>query len=44
MDTYIHKHLGGKWILSKLGKLEDKQSKFMSTFGEYAAIVITKRK
>jgi len=43
MDTYIHKHLGGKWILRKLGKLEDKHSKFMSTFGEYAAIVITKR-
>ena len=44
MDTYIHKGLGGKWILKKLGKIEDKHSKFMSTFGEYAAIVITKSK
>lgn len=43
MDTYIHKNLGGKWMLKKLGEIEDKHSKFMSTFGEYAAIVITKK-
>jgi len=44
MDTYIHKGLGGKWILKKLGEIEEKHSRFMSTFGEYAAIVITKRR
>lgn len=44
LNIYIHKWLFGKKILNCLIKIEDKQSKFMSTFGEYAAIVITKRK
>lgn len=43
MDLYIHKWLFGKRILDMLIHLEDKHSKFMSLFGEYAAIVITKR-
>jgi len=43
MDIFIHDWLGGKWILNKIGRFEDKHSKFMSTFGEYAAIVITKK-
>jgi len=42
MDLYIHEKLGGEKILKKLSAFEDKYSKFMSTFGEYAAIVITK--
>lgn len=42
MDIYIHEKLGGKKILKLISDLEDKHSKFMSTFGEYAAIVISK--
>jgi len=42
MNLYIHKWLFGKQILNKLIKIEDKYSGFMSTFGEYPAIVITK--
>ncbi len=44
MDLYIHKWLYGKQILDKLAKIEDKYTHFLSTFGEYPAIVITKRK
>lgn len=44
MNLYIHKWLFGKQILNKLIKIEDKYSKFMSKFGEYPTIVITKRK
>ena len=44
MNLYIHNWLFGKQILDKLIKIEDKYSKFMSTFGEYPAIVITKKK
>jgi ubiquinone/menaquinone biosynthesis C-methylase UbiE/uncharacterized protein YbaR (Trm112 family) len=44
MNLYIHKWLWGEHILAKLMRLEDRHSKFMSTFGEYPAIVITKRK
>lgn len=43
MDLFIHKKFGGKKILEKLQKIENKHTKFMSTFGEYAAIVITKQ-
>lgn len=44
LDIYIHKVIFGKQILDKLMKLEDRYSKFMSTFGDYPVIVITKRK
>ncbi len=44
MNIYIHKWLFGKKILDKLIQVEDKYPKFMGKFGEYAAIVITKRK
>ena len=43
MNLYIHNWLFGKQILDKLMEIEDRYSKFMSTFGEYAAIVITKK-
>lgn len=42
LDLYIHRWFFGKRILKWLGKMEEKHSKFMSTFGEYPAIVITK--
>jgi hypothetical protein len=44
LDVYVHQWLDGERLLNKLMCLEDKYSKFMSTFGEYSAIVITKRK
>lgn len=44
MDLYIHRWLFGRSILNMLINLEDNHSKFMSTLGEYSAIVITKRK
>ncbi len=44
MNLFIHKWLFGKRILNILSNIEDKHSKFMSTFGEYSAIVITKKK
>ncbi len=44
LDIYVHKWLLGKQILSKLSKIEDRYSRFMGKFGEYPAIVITKRK
>jgi len=43
LNLYIHKGLFGKKILDKLARIEDKYSKFMSKFGEYPAIVITKQ-
>jgi ubiquinone/menaquinone biosynthesis C-methylase UbiE len=43
LNLYIHKWLFGKKILDKLSQIEDKRSKFMSKFGEYPAIVITKQ-
>ncbi len=43
MNIYIHKWLFGKHILDKLMAIEDQYSKMMSRFGEYPAIVITKR-
>jgi len=42
LNLYIHKWFFGKKFLEKLSQCEDKYSKFMSTFGEYPAIVITK--
>jgi ubiquinone/menaquinone biosynthesis C-methylase UbiE len=42
LDLYIHKWFFGEKILDQLSRTEDKHSKFMSTFGEYSAIVITK--
>lgn len=44
MNLFIHKWLFGKQILNKLIIIENKYTKFMSTFGEYPAIVITKKK
>jgi ubiquinone/menaquinone biosynthesis C-methylase UbiE/uncharacterized protein YbaR (Trm112 family) len=44
LELYIHKWLFGEKILKKLLKIEEKHSKFMSRFGDYPAIVITKRK
>ena len=43
LDLYIHKWLYGKNILDQLSRIEDKYSKFMGKFGEYSAIVITKK-
>jgi len=43
LNLYIHNWLFGKKMLDKLIKIEDKRSEFMSKFGEYPAIVITKR-
>jgi len=42
LDLYIHPRLFGRSILKRLANIEDKKSRFMSTFGEYAAIVISK--
>ena len=44
LDLYIHKWLAGKKILEKLIQLEDRHSRFMGIFGEYPAIVITKKR
>lgn len=44
LNLFIHKWLFGEALLDKLIALENKYSRFMSTFGEYPAIVITKRK
>ena len=44
MNLYIHRWLFGRQILDTLTKIEDRYSKFMSRFGEYPAIVITKEK
>jgi ubiquinone/menaquinone biosynthesis C-methylase UbiE len=43
MNMYIHSWLGGKAILKKLTQWEEKYSRFMGRFGEYPAIVITKK-
>lgn len=43
LDLYIHNWLFGRKFLDRLINIEDKYSRFMSTFGEYPAIVITKR-
>ncbi len=43
LNLYIHNWLFGKQMLDKLIKIEDNRSEFMSKFGEYPAIVITKR-
>jgi len=43
MNLYIHKWLFGRRILKRLTRIEDKHSRFMGRFGEYPAIVITKR-
>jgi len=43
LDLYIHKWLSGDKVLNRLIKIEDKYSKFMSRFGEYPAIVITRK-
>ena len=44
LDTYVHKWLFGKHLLNWLMGIENKHSKFMGLFGDYPAIVITKRK
>lgn len=43
LDLYIHEWFWGSEILDRLMKFEDKYSRFMSRFGEYPAIVITKK-
>ena len=43
LNIFVHKALLGKQLLDKLIKIEDKHSRFMSKFGEYSAIVITKK-
>jgi len=43
LDLYIHKWLFGEKMLDKLIRIEDKYSTFMGKFGDYPAIVITKR-
>lgn len=43
LDLYIHPWFFGRQILKRLRTIEDKNSRFMSTFGEYAAIVISKQ-
>jgi ubiquinone/menaquinone biosynthesis C-methylase UbiE len=43
MKLYIHEKLFGRRILDKLLRIEEKHSRFMSTFGDYPAIVITKK-
>jgi len=42
MDLYVHQWLFGKQILDRLIAIEENHSEFMSTFGDYPAIVITK--
>lgn len=44
LKIFIHKWLFGKFILKKLTETEKKYSNFMGRFGEYPAIVITKKK
>jgi len=43
LNLYIHKWFFGKQLLKKLIKIEEKRSKCLSKFGEYPAIVITKK-
>lgn len=43
LDMYVHKWLFGKQFLNWLINIENKHSKFMGMFGDYPAIVITKR-
>ena len=43
LNIFIHEWLFGRLILNKLTKIEDKYSKFMGIFGEYPAIIITKK-
>ena len=44
LKLYVHKWLYGEKLLNKLMKIEDKYTRFMSRFGDYPAIVITKNK
>ncbi|GAB5553560.1 MAG: hypothetical protein Sapg2KO_31510 [Saprospiraceae bacterium] len=44
LSLFIHKHLGGKAFLNWLSKMEDKHSKVLGRYGDYAAIVISKDK
>lgn len=44
LKIYVHEWFFGRKILAKLATLEHKYDKFMGTFGEYPAIVITKSK
>jgi ubiquinone/menaquinone biosynthesis C-methylase UbiE len=44
LRLYVHKWLFGESMLKKLTEIENKYSNFMGRFGEYPAIVITKRK
>jgi hypothetical protein len=43
-SLFIHKWQFEETILKRLIRIEDKFSKFMGIFGEYPAIVITKRR
>ena len=44
MNLFIHRNFFGKKILTKLKHVEEKYSKLMGLFGDYPAIVITKKK
>lgn len=42
LTMYVHRLLGGKYLLNKLQYWEEKHNKFLGKYGEYPAIVITK--
>jgi len=43
LNLYIHRFLYGNRLLKWLQGIEEKKSKFMGTFGEYASILISKK-
>ncbi|NUN99087.1 MAG: class I SAM-dependent methyltransferase [Saprospiraceae bacterium] len=43
LNLFVHKWLFGELLLNKLMEIERKYTRFMGTFGEYPAIVITKK-
>jgi len=44
LRTYIHRGLGGRWLLKALFWLEEKNPRFFGENGQYPLIVITKNK
>ena len=44
LNLYIHSWLGGRKLLQYLSKLENKYPRFFGRFGEYAVILVKKRK
>jgi len=43
MNIYIHEKLGGKKLLNRLHKSEEKHPEFWARFGEYPVVVIKKK-